>query len=104
MAKFEHTQNLSLINYNKTITLFCPLGNDYYTATIKVELTPNKFLMDYLDEEEYFKKLQGSKLIIEDLTEQVYNHLYNEYKPSYLKVEVSACNATHFPVVVTKQS
>ena len=102
LAKFEHTQGLSKISFNKTITVFCPLGNDYYTATIQIEFTPAKVLMDYLDEEAYFKELQGAKLIIEDVVKQVYDHYVTEYDPAQLTVTVYAENATHFPVSVTK--
>lgn len=104
MAKFEHTQDLTSINYMKTITLFCPLGNDYYTAGIEVSMAPGEYVMDYLDEENFFKELQGKKLIIEDLVNTVYEHIMYEYAPTYLYVSVKAYNATHFPVVVTKES
>lgn len=104
MAKFEHTQGLSVIEFDKTITVFCPLGDDYYTATIGVEFVPNEWVMDYLDVEDMFKNLQGSKLIIEDLTVAVFEHLNNNYAPAYLRVVTHAENATHFPVTVVKES
>ena len=102
LAKFEHTQNLSKITFNKTISVFCPLGNDYYTATINIDFVPSTVLMDYLDEEAYFKGLSGTKLIIEDLVKEVYDHYFYEYEPAQLTVTVYAENATHFPVAVTK--
>lgn len=103
LAKFEHTQGLSMVSFNKTITVFCPLGNDYYTATVEVEFVPNEWMMDYLDEEKYFKDLQGSKYIIEDIADVVHTHLVAVYNPKYVKVTVHAENATHFPVTVVKE-
>lgn len=104
LANFEHTQGLSNVSFNKTITMFCPLGNDYYTATVYVEFKPKKLMMDYLDMEQYFKDIQGEPLIIEDLTAQVYNKIDEMITPEKLTVTVHAENATHFPVSVTKTS
>lgn len=103
LAMFEHTQGISKVTFNKTITVFCPLGNDFYTAHIAVEFVPDKVMMDYLDEERYFKELSGVKLIIEDLVAEVHSHYTNTYSPKYVKVEVFAENATHFPVTVIKE-
>lgn len=102
MAKFEHTQRLTNIKFTKTITAYCPLGKDYYTAEINVHFIPDKYLMDYLDEEEYFKSLSGKSYIIEDLVNEVVTHYAEEYEPDSVEVTVNAYNATHFPVQVTK--
>lgn len=104
LAMFEHTQGISGVTFNKTISVFCPLGNEYYTAHINVEFVPDKVMMDYLDEEAYFKKLSGGRLIIEDLVADVYNRYENLYKAKYVKVTVFAENAAHFPVKVYKES
>lgn len=104
MSKFTHTQGITKVSFTKTMTVFCPLGNDYYTAHITVDFTPDKVMMDYLDEEKFFKnEIQGKNLIIEDVVNTVYTHLKEEYNPSYLKVKVFAENATHFPVIVEKE-
>lgn len=104
MSKFVHTQGITNVNFTKTVTVFCPLGNDYYTAHITVDFVPETAMMDYLDEENFFKnEIQGSKLIIEDVVQMVYKHLSKEYSPKYLKVKVYAENATHFPVTVEKE-
>lgn len=103
LARFEHTQGISKVTFNKTITAFCPLGDDYYTAHINVEFAPDKVMMDYLDEEDYFKSLSGTKMIIEDLVAAVHKRYTDTYSPKYVKVTVFAENATHFPVTVVKE-
>ena len=80
LAMFEHTQGISGVSFNKTITLFCPLGKEHYTANITVDFVPDKVMMDYLDEESFFKSISGSNLIIEDLVAKVYKH----YKIAFL--------------------
>lgn len=104
LATFKHTQGLSNVSFNKTITVFCPLGNDFYTATVSVSLTPGEVMLDYLDIESYFKELQGSHLIIEDLVAEVYTKFETDFEPKKLTVQVYAENATHFPVTVVKTS
>nr|DAG27895.1 MAG TPA: archeaosine synthase [Caudoviricetes sp.] len=104
LAKFEHTQGISRVTFDKTLTVYCPLGHDYYTAHIIVQFAPGTVMMDYLDEEEFFNNyIQGQNLIIEDVVDRVYQHLQDEYKPKYLKVSVRAENAKHFPVTVEKE-
>lgn len=104
LAKFEHTQGISKVTFNKSISVFCPLGNDYYTADITVDFVPDKFMMDYIDEDNFIKKLSGAELIIEDLVEKIHTHLNEEYEPKYVKVSVFAYNAAHFPVTVYKEN
>lgn len=103
LAKFEHTQGLSMVSFNKTITVFCPLGNEHYTASISVDFVPDGYMMDYLDEERFFKSLQGKTYIIEDVAKIVHEHLVSEYEPKKVRVTVFACNAAHFPVTVVKE-
>ena len=103
LAMFEHTQGISEVSFNKTVILFCPLGNEYYTAHINVVFVPDKYMMDYLDEERYFKSLSGTNLIIEDLAKAVYTHYLDTYQPKNVKVTIFADNAAHFPVTVVKE-
>lgn len=104
LAMFEHTQGISKVTFNKTITVFCPLGNDFYTAHVNVDFVPDKVMMDYLDEEAFFKGLSGANLIIEDLVEKVHKRYTDTYAPKYVKVTVFAENAAHFPVTVIKEN
>ena len=103
MAKFKHTQGISSAVFTKTITVYCPLGKDFYTAELTVDFRPDEWMMDYIDVENFIDKLQGSTNIIEDVVAKIHAHLNEEYQPKYVKVVCNATNAKHFPVIVTKE-
>lgn len=103
MAKFKHTQGISKCTFYKTITVYCPLGKDYYTAFLTVDFYPNEWMMDYMDVEAFIDGLQGTHNIIEDLVAKIHDHLRTEYEPKHVKVVCDATNAKHFPVQVTKE-
>lgn len=103
MPKFEHAQGISSAVFTKTITVYCPLGKDFYTAELTVDFRPDSWMMDYIDVENFIETLQGSTNIIEDVVAKVHEHLTNEYHPKYVKVVCNATNAKHFPVIVTKE-
>lgn len=104
MPKFKHTQGISEVSFSKTITVYCPLGRDYYTATIEVLFSPDEWMMDYIDVDKFIHSIQGQTLIIEDVVDKVYSHLIEEYSPKYVEVTLYAENAAHFPVVVKKKT
>lgn len=104
MSKFKHTQGISEVEFSKTITVFCPLGNDYYTANINVVFAPDEWMMDYIDVDKFIQSIQGERLIIEDVVDKIHTHLTDTYKPKYVTVKLYAENAAHFPVVVTKKT
>ena len=104
MAKFEHTQGLEYVEFDKTISMYCPLGKEPYTAKVTVSFEPAKWMMDYLDMEAYFKETQGQSFIIEDLVKKVFDYINEEYEPKWLMVNVEATNAAHFPVKVAKST
>lgn len=103
MAKFKHTQGIDHCTFWKTITVYCPLGKDFYTANLTVDFYPNEWMMDYIDVENFIESLQGSTNIIEDVVAKVHEHLTTEYQPHKVKVSVLAQNAKHFDVNVTKE-
>lgn len=103
MAKFEHIQGITSAVFTKTITVYCPLGKDFYTAELTVDFRPARWMMDYIDVENFIETLQGSTNIIEDVVSKIHAHLTEEYHPKYVKVVCNATNAKHFPVIVTKE-
>ena len=104
MARFSNTQGITSITGTKRLSLFCPLGKDYYTADITIDFAPDKTIMDYCELDDYLNQQSGLSLIIEDLIDVVYNHLQEEYKPKLLRVSVKAYSNTHMDVEVTKCS
>ena len=91
------------IDFAKSISLFCPLGNDYYSATVRVEFHPGDATFDFCDVDKAIQKMSGKHYIVEQLVHQVFDMLDKTYKPKYLKVSVDACSNVHFPVTVTKE-
>ena len=103
MKIIPNEQGITQIFFEKQVQAFCPLGNDYYTAVMRVVMAPGNEIMDYCETDNFIKSLGGKDLIIEDLVFELYQHIM-QYKPKYLKVSAKAESNSHFPVVVTKES
>lgn len=97
----ENTQKITFIKADKQISLYCPLGKDYYTAKIYIEFLPNGCYMDYIDLDRFIDEMSGKSLTIEDAAEVVYNEL-QRYKPKASSVTIDAYSNTHLHVTVTK--
>lgn len=95
-------QGITQIFFERQVQAFCPMGNDYYTAVVRVVMEPSNEIMDYCDTDNYIKSLGGKNLIIEDLVNEVFEHI-EQYKPKYLRVSAKAESNVHFPVIVTKE-
>lgn len=102
MSQFKNEQEITQIQFNKNIIMYCPIGEGHYLAKIKVEFTPDHIIMDYLDIDKFFKELEGQKLIIEDTVNKVFMELL-KYEPMHLKVTVTAESNVHLPVTVIKE-
>lgn len=98
----KNTQGITSIEFEQKVQAFCPMGADYYTATIYVEMDPDENIMDYCETTNFIKSLGGKELIIEELVAVVFDHI-KQYKPKYLKVSAYAESNVHFPVTVTKE-
>lgn len=97
----ENTQKISLINADKQISLFCPLGDDYYTANIHIKFAPQNYYMDYIDLDKFLNNMGGMKLTIEEAVDMIYKEL-QRYKPLQTNVTIKAFSNTHLDVVVSK--
>lgn len=95
-------QGITQICFERQVQAFCPMGDDYYTASIRVVFAPSDTIMDYCETDNFIKALGGQSLIIEDLVSNVFDHI-KLYKPKYLKVSAKAESNVHFPVIVTKE-
>lgn len=97
----ENTQRVNLIEADKQIVLYCPIGKDYYTAIVNIEFIPNEYYMDYIKLDQFLNRLSGLSLTIEDAARDIYDEL-RSYRPSKAKVTIEAFSNTHLHVKVTK--
>lgn len=97
----SNIQSISLIEANKQISLYCPIGKDYYTANILIEFVPDAHYMDYIDLDVFINDMGGMSLTIEEAVDMVYKEL-QRYKPKKTKVSIVAFSNTHLNVTVTK--
>lgn len=97
----SNKQKITLIEANKRISLYCPIGKDYYTADVLMKFAPDKYYMDYIKLDEFLNRLSGLSYTIEEATEQIYNELQS-YKPFSSSVIIKAYSNTHLNVTVTK--
>lgn len=97
----SNVQSITTIEADKRISLYCPIGKDYYTADVLIKFMPDNFYPDYIDLDVFLNRLSGLSLTIEDAAEEVYNELQS-YKPKKAKVTIEAFSNTHLHVKVTK--
>lgn len=90
-----------MIEADKRINLYCPIGKDYYTADVYITFLPNAFYMDYIDLDVFITKLSGMGLTIEDAAKAIYDEL-QRYMPLKAKVTIEAYSNAHLHVKVTK--
>lgn len=98
--RFENTQNVHKITNTHEVVCFCPLGEDYYSAYIEVEVIEPRFIPDYLDTDEFIDSLSGKHLIIEDLANDIANRFKEETEAEIVNVSAYVRNAKHSPVEV----
>lgn len=103
MTVIRNTQDISFIKANRRISLYCPIGKDYYTADVSIEFKPDKVIPDYCKLTNYLNNLSGLSLIIEELVDKVHKHLMSKYNPISAKVSVKAYSNTHLDVEVVKE-
>lgn len=101
MRKLENKESVNEIYFEKAITPFCPLGDDYYIAKISVWFVPKEFYPEYCELTAEIEKLSTRPLTIEQLCETVFS-IVKQYEPGNLDVEIEAKSEKHFPVTVTK--
>ena len=90
-------------DFEREIQAYCPLGNDYYTCEVSVSFEAADEIFDFCEIDEFIKSLGGSRMIIEELVNTIYDRL-SKYNPKELLVYGKAKSNTHFPVTVTKRS
>ena len=104
MSAFNNGMGVTKISFSRVIHNYCPLGADWYTNNIDVEMTPGETIPDYCDIDKMFNEINGQHLIIEQVVAQVFDTLQKDYAPIYLKVTSYVDDAVHLPVVVEKET
>lgn len=104
MASFKNTTGITSITFEKLIHNFCPLGEDWYTNNIVVQMVPGDLLPDYIDIDAMFDEIDTKHLIIEEVVAQVFDYLKSTYEPKYMKVTSYVDDAVHLPVTVEKET
>lgn len=103
MRTYSNEKNISRMKFTAPVTPFCPLGPNYYRATVTCELELGDKIVDFLDLEAYFKKeLNGSSLTTEDLCDEVFQTLSKVYEPKHIRVTVGS--DSHFPIETIKEA
>lgn len=100
--KQENKQKIFNITMHPERRLFCPLGEDWYTASLHIEFTPDRYYPDYCDVDKWLNKnINEQSLTIEDAVRKVNDYLQEEYHPKDVTVTAVVNDATHMPVEVT---
>lgn len=103
MAKFSNTQGISRIKFTQNVQCYCPLGDDWYTNHITVNMKLGDTVPDYCEIDDFIRSIAGQSLIIEDVINLIYTHLRDNYCPIELCVESYVDDAKHLAVTVTKE-
>ena len=97
---FENTQGIGKIVMDGRTHLFCPMGDDWYTANIHIEIEGMETIPDYIDVTRFMEQMDGTSLIIEDACSMVHGFIV-EQTHGDVTVSISVDDARHIPVTVT---
>lgn len=97
---FKNIYNVSRIENYHDVVAYCPLGKDYYSATVKVIVTEPQQIPDYLDSDSFIQSLSSKELIIEDLAYRIAAYFKDETYADKVSVDAYVQNAAHSPVDV----
>lgn len=103
--KIENKQGISMIILKPKAHCYCPLGDDWYTNELEINIQVDKYFPDYCDVEKYLNEnIRGKSLIIEDVVDMIYEYIKTEYQPKDLEVKSYVNDVTsHSPVIVIKE-
>lgn len=99
--RFSNTYEVQRFENYHEIVCYCPLGKDYYSAEITVEVIKPKYLPDYLETDEVVSSLSSNEYIIEEAAHTIAKHFKAETEAEQVYVTAFVRNATHSPVEVT---
>lgn len=84
------------------VKCFCPMGDDWYSANVSIEVKAPKTIPDYCDVETFLRrKVDGKPYILEDVCARVHRFVKKQTHGK-VRVRVSSSDAVHPPVLVEK--
>lgn len=102
--KIENKQNISNITIKTKTHNLCPIGDDWYTCNINIDITPGKLIPDYIEVDKFiFDNIEKKEYIIENVVAEIFKYIAENYKPKHIKVTASVEDAIHSPVIVEKE-
>ena len=104
MNTLRNTQGINQIIMKPTAYTKCVIGGDWYKNELEIEFCPDQCYPDYIQVNEWImKNIDGKIMNIEDVVDEVYKMLKENYHPTFLKVTdyITDCR-THFDVIVSK--
>lgn len=104
MNKLKNTQNIKKITMEPITYTKCVIGQDWYENHITIEFYPDDYYPDYTELRDWIMEyIDGKELNIEDIVDNIYKFIQNEYHPKQLNIRDNIINSkTHFNVIVEK--
>ena len=104
MNKIKNTQEISKITMYPIAFTKCEIGGDWYKNKLEIVFVPNICYPDYIEVQDWImENIDGTELNIEDVVNNIYLVLQEEYAPRDLHVKDTVENCrTHFNVIVEK--
>lgn len=97
---FKNEQGVTKIVMHGTTHLYCPLGDDWYTASATIEVTGPDAIPDYIDVTKEFEAMDGERLIIEDAAQRLARFIRWQVGSGAVLVRIDVTDARHIPVSV----
>lgn len=102
MRTYNNDKEISEYSFRVPVTVNCPLGKNYYRATVLIRIILRDKIVDFLDLEHYFKsELNGMLLTTEHLAAKICEDMAREYNPSFVRCEV--VSDSHFEIHTIKE-
>ena len=102
--EIHNSQGISKITYNQITHNYCPIGRDWYTSNVRIEMAPGFLIPDYMELDKFIKdSINQKEMIIETVVEQIYLFIEEHFKPKWLRVTNTVVDAAHGEVAVTKE-
>lgn len=98
----DNVQGITDITMKDNVTCWCPMGEQWYTAYVTVEVEYPERLADFIEVGQSIQSRQRQELIIEDLVAGIHRDVKNMYGGS-VSVSASVDRGKHLPVTVTKE-